>query len=319
MYKMKEVCSLTGLTEKTVRYYVDQKLIHPQVEAGLHYRSYRFSEEDVRVLKQVSALRNAEFTIAEIRQMLADSSAIPILIAEKEAVLAEKIAVLQETHRSLSQLTVSEQTDLSQIADAIDPQTPLRKETPKASRNRLLWLTVYIALFTVLGMIVTGGKQFWLIGYVLALLGGIEFPIMAWGYFRYNLRYRKLPCQAEATVISVISDEGVSDYWEESGWDILLGLLHWGFVHWNWVRPDHWVPLLQFEADGKTITTAYRYGALKGSWKPGQKCCIAWEPGKEQAVYPCTDSAIFRKAWWYLLGGFVLMSLLVFSIRTMIP
>ena len=317
MYKMKEVCARTGLTEKAIRYYVNQRLITPQTETGLHYQSYRFTDGDIRRLKQISALRNAEFSVGEIRQMLDDPSAIPGLIAEKEASLAAKISTLRETHRSLSQLTVSEQTDLSQIADAIDPQTPLRKETPKSSRNRLWWLTVYIALFAVLGLIVTGGKQFWLMGYVLAFLGGMEFPIMALGYFRYNLRYRKLPCKAEATVISVISDEGVGEYWEESSWDILRGLLHWGFVHWNWVRPDHWVPLLQFETDGKIITTAYRYGALKNSWKPGQKCTVAWEPGSEQAVYPCGDAAIFRKAWWHLLGGIGLLLLLIFSARLM--
>jgi len=303
MYKMKEVCALTGLTEKTVRYYIEQQLIAPKTEAGLHYRSYRFTDADVQLLKQITALRSAEFSIAQIRQMLTDPNTIPGLIAKKEAALAEKITVLRETHQTLTLLTVADQTDLSQVADAIDPQSPLRKETPKSHRNRRFWLTVYILLFAGLGFLITGGKQPWLIGFVLLLLAGIEFPIMAMGYFRYNRRHRKLPRKAEATIISVVCDEGIDNYWEESSWDIFLGLIHWGYLHWNWVRPDHYVPLLQFEDNGKTVTTAYRYGGLKGSWHPGQKCTVAWEPENPRAVYPCGDPVIFRKAWWYLLGG----------------
>ena len=32
MYKMKDVCYLTGLTEKTIRYYISQDLISPRID-----------------------------------------------------------------------------------------------------------------------------------------------------------------------------------------------------------------------------------------------------------------------------------------------
>ena len=311
MYKMKEVCALTGLTEKTVRHYIQQQLILPKTEAGLHYRSYRFSDKDIRLLKQIAILRSVDFSIDQIRQMLADPHASPHLVAEKEAALAEKIAALQESRHTLSQLTVADQTNLAQITDAIEPQTQLRKETPKSSRNRFLWLGVYLIFFLAVGFLVTGGKQFWLMGHALAVLGGIEFPLKALRYFHYNRRHRKLEHKAQATIVSVVSDEGVGDYWEDSGCDILHGFLHLGFFHWSWICPDHWVPLVQFEAEGRLITSAYRYGGLRRSWSPGQICTVAWEVGKEQAVYPCNDPVLFRKTLWYFLGGVGMLLIII--------
>ena len=294
---------MTGLTEKTIRFYVEQRLITPRVEMGLHYRSYRFSGEDVERLRDISTLRRAEFTIGEIRQMLEDPGTIAPLVAEKERSLAEKIAALEAARQSLGELTLEAQRDVSQLADAVEPRSAQGQETPRPSRNRLFWLGVYGLLFLVLGFLLTGGRQPWLVLYVLALVGAVEFPLMALGYFRYNRRFRRLSCRGEATVVSVISDEGADRDWEQTQWQILVHLLHFGFLHWNWVRPDHWVPLVQFEAEGETVTAAYRYGGLRRSWKPGQTCSVAWEAGKQRQIYPCKDPVIRRKGWWYLLGG----------------
>ena len=59
MYKIREVCHHTGLTEKTIRFYIEQKLITPKTEAGLHYKSYRFTDRDIQLLQDISALRSA--------------------------------------------------------------------------------------------------------------------------------------------------------------------------------------------------------------------------------------------------------------------
>lgn len=313
MYKMKEVCQKTGLTEKAVRFYVDQKLVFPKTESGLHYKSYRFDDDDIRLLQDIAALRSAEFTIGEIRQMLADPNAIPAIVAEKEGQLAAKIDAMQSAQKALQNLRIVERTDLSQVADAIEPRSTSRKETPKNTHNRPMWLLIYTLLLLLLGFVVTGGENLWLVCFVPAFLGGLEFPIMALGYFQYNHRYRKMPRKTVGNVISVITDEGITDYWEETNWEILHGMLHLGFLHWNWIRPDHWIPLIQFENEGEIITTAYRYGGLKHSWNPGATLEIAWEPGKEKQVYPCSDPVIRRKAWFYLLSGIFLLAIFFFA------
>lgn len=301
MYKMKEVCEATGLTEKTVRFYVEQKLVEPKVERGLHYRSYSFSDGDIQRSADISALRSADFSVTEIRRMLENPNSIPGMIAEKETFLSQKITTMEASRRALENLTIHERTDLSQVADAIEPRSVIRKETPKNSRNRLLWLGVYLGIFLIMCISVNFKMTAVVTAAALLLLTGIHFPLMALGYFWYN--HRNLPNRGEGTVVSVITDEGVGDQWEMGTWATFYGLMNLGFFHWNWVRPDHWVPLIQFEAGEKTVTAAYRYGWLKHSWKPGQIVKIGWQEGKEQQIYPIGDPIVERKAWFHLLTG----------------
>lgn len=305
MYKMKEVCEATGLTEKTVRFYMEQKLVEPKMERGLHYRSYTFSDGDIQRLLDISALRSADFSVTEIRRMLENADSIPGMVADKEKALAQKINAMQSARSALKNLTIHEQTDLGQVADAIEPRSVLRKETPKNSRNRLLWLGVYVGIFLVMCISTNFKGSVFVTATALLLLTGIYFPIMALGYFRYNRR--RLPNRGRGTVVSVITDEGVGDYWESSTWETVYGLMNLGFLHWNWVRPDHWVPLIQFEAEGRTVTAAYRYGWLQKSWKPGQTVEIGWQTGKEQQIYPIRDPILARKAWFHLLTGMAAM------------
>jgi len=48
--KIHEVSLRTGLTEKAIRLYIQNGLIHPHVEEGIHRNSYTFSETDVKEL-----------------------------------------------------------------------------------------------------------------------------------------------------------------------------------------------------------------------------------------------------------------------------
>ncbi len=302
MYKIKQVCELTGLTEKTVRYYVEQKLITPRTETGLHYKSYCFDDRDIARLRDITALRSAEFGISDIRRMLESPSTIAPLVAQKEAALRAKIDSLRAVQQALENLTLSDYRDASRVADGIAPQSVLRRETSRHQENRLLWLLVYAGVFLLIGL-TAGGGVFRLLCLALLFLAGVEFPCMAFGYHRYNHRYRSLEHHAEGTVISVISDRNISDFWEESNLDILHGLMHLGFFHWNWIRPDHWVPLVQFSCNGETVTTAYRYGWMKHSWKAGDTVSVAWQEGKPLQIYPHKDTMLQRKLWTYLLTG----------------
>lgn len=300
MYKMKDVCRMTGLTEKAVRFYIAEGLITPQTEAGLHYRSFRFSESDVERLRDISALRNAEFSVADIRAMLDDPSRIPGMVNEREGLISAKIQSLKSVQTALQNLTPEEHTTFSQLADAIEPRTTERKETPPSTRNRNLWRAVYGTIFLLLCFVVIQGQIVWIGASLLLLLAGLSFPAMAIAYFRYNAAYKQLSHQAEGTVVALAADDG-ANAWDDSLGAQLHGLLNLGFFHWNWVRPDCWVPLIQFEANGKKITSTFRYGGLKGSWKVGQKIKVAWDD--ETKLYPCADPVISRKAWVHLALG----------------
>lgn len=67
--KMKEVCAATGLTERAVRFYVQEQLVTPQAQRRGGCTWLDFSEADVQRLRAVGTLRKAGFTINEIRSM----------------------------------------------------------------------------------------------------------------------------------------------------------------------------------------------------------------------------------------------------------
>ncbi len=74
--KMKQVCKKTGLTERAVRFYVSEGLVAPESQ-NVRGRTYiEFSDADVQTLHAVAILRNAQFTVAEIKQMQQDRTAL---------------------------------------------------------------------------------------------------------------------------------------------------------------------------------------------------------------------------------------------------
>lgn len=68
--KIKEVSQKTNLTERAIRLYIENGLVTPSCsESYQGRRNIDFSEEDVVMLKNISTLRKAGFSIAEIKQM----------------------------------------------------------------------------------------------------------------------------------------------------------------------------------------------------------------------------------------------------------
>ena len=64
--KIKQVCALSGLTARAVRFYCERGLIHPTSYELNGRNYYEYSQEDVRTLRRVGTLRRAEFSLEEI-------------------------------------------------------------------------------------------------------------------------------------------------------------------------------------------------------------------------------------------------------------
>lgn len=74
--KIKELSEITGLTKRTIRFYEDAGLIHPE-KSNRNGRDFReYSQQDAELLREVIVLRKARFTIDEIRGM--QSGAQPV-------------------------------------------------------------------------------------------------------------------------------------------------------------------------------------------------------------------------------------------------
>ena len=68
--KIKQVCELTGLTDRTIRYYIEEELVFPAyTENYMGRRAYDFTEADVTALNHIATLRKFGFTVEEIREL----------------------------------------------------------------------------------------------------------------------------------------------------------------------------------------------------------------------------------------------------------
>ena len=68
--RIKAVCEASGLTDRTVRYYIEEELISPvYTENYLGRKTFDFSESDIQKLNDIAVLRKFGFSIAEIKEM----------------------------------------------------------------------------------------------------------------------------------------------------------------------------------------------------------------------------------------------------------
>ncbi len=118
--KIKEVCEKTGLTDRTVRYYIDEELIFPfYTENYLGRKSFDFSEEDVKRLKSIATLRAFGFSIEEIKQLSVNGDNIRQILEAVKKRLEESLDENSRRLSALSALELSDCEDMSQLAEKL--------------------------------------------------------------------------------------------------------------------------------------------------------------------------------------------------------
>lgn len=133
--KIKAVCEATGLTDRAVRYYIEEGLIDPKyTENYLGRRNYDFSEEDVHALERIAKLRSYDFSVAEIRGMIRSPETIgqvcSDLIARKRAKLKEDEQIL----KALEKLPPDRLDSVDDLVAALEEPAaaiPADREKPK--------------------------------------------------------------------------------------------------------------------------------------------------------------------------------------------
>jgi len=112
--KIKQVCELTGLTDRAIRYYIEEGLIAPHyTENYLGRKAYDFTEADVESLCELATLRRFGFSVEDIKRMKSSPAAVDAAIDEMLNSKESQIAHDQELLTLLSslpekQMTVSE-------------------------------------------------------------------------------------------------------------------------------------------------------------------------------------------------------------------
>ena len=103
--RMKAVCEATGLTDRAVRYYIEEGLIAPDyTESYTGRKTFDFSESDIRQLRDIAVLRKFEFTVEEIRTMLCDP---------------EQIAPTVEALRERKRLEIAQEQELLDVLERL--------------------------------------------------------------------------------------------------------------------------------------------------------------------------------------------------------
>ena len=156
--KIKAVCEATGLTDRTIRYYVEEKLISPAyTENYLGRKTFDFSETIVKQLNDIAVLRKFGFSIAEIREMLLHPEGIPQIVSELQERKHAHINEETELLHALSQLNTSRSYTVAALANSLSEpvaNTPLPAEDTS-------WLNILLSgcgkyILFRLGSIVAG-------------------------------------------------------------------------------------------------------------------------------------------------------------------
>ena len=124
-YTLQELTEETGVTSRTVRYYVSEGLLPPPVAAGP--RSY-YSEIHLQRLRLIGLMKDAYLPLREIRRRLQEinddevNDAIAELVAERPSEDWERGSHPQSQQRSLiAESRISNVSDVPR--DALEPQT----------------------------------------------------------------------------------------------------------------------------------------------------------------------------------------------------
>lgn len=96
-----QLAQLFSIKKSTIRYYVDEGLLHPKRNEQNDY--YTFLEEDIYRLYQVLVLKESGISIKEIKQALCQESLLGILQQAKKDVKA-KINTLNHLESRLSEI-----------------------------------------------------------------------------------------------------------------------------------------------------------------------------------------------------------------------
>ena len=68
--KIKAVCDATGLTDRTVRFYIEEGLVTPKYQQNyLGRKTFDFSDEDIKTLESIAVFRKYGFSVAEIKEI----------------------------------------------------------------------------------------------------------------------------------------------------------------------------------------------------------------------------------------------------------
>ena len=313
--KIKEVSLKTGLTEKAIRLYIENGLIHPHVETGIYRNSYTFSESDVRELNEISVFRKAGFSIFEITLIKEMPEKLPELLNKKMMTLEMEIDEKRSVKEAISRLEVHELGNASQVASSLENVIKNDEEIKENVSKRWLYIVITVLILTIFLLYVySKGGLFSVklisgcLFFIIALISGM----MSIRYATYIKRANKLSNKSKGTVISVVEEHGFDASFSVGGGGAgtkepgIGGIWQIFFMLWNEIRPDCWFPVILYNTDNERKESAtVPYGSFKNVWQVGDIIEIAWKDTVPSIVYPLNKKWISKKVLCYVMISIV--------------
>ncbi len=152
--KIKSVCELTGLTDRTIRYYIEEGLIYPlYTENYLGRRTYIFSEKDINDLKDIAILRKFGFTIDEIKTLIKDSEKSKEILLNVKNRAFQTILEEQIKHSVLSQINTEKTYSVAELVKELSSGSsdlPEHNENIRINFVKKIWYALKtIVLYTI--------------------------------------------------------------------------------------------------------------------------------------------------------------------------
>lgn len=160
--KIKEVTTITGLSEKTIRFYEEKQLFTPEVHMIGNRKFREYTEENVKELETIASLRKAFFTIEEIKLMKESPNQIPSIMNAYHFRITEDIQAKTKVINSLEQASYCDTETLdsivvkiAQISEELPlPNTDIKPNFAKLDRqNTLVTMLVDQRVYTKYSLI----------------------------------------------------------------------------------------------------------------------------------------------------------------------
>lgn len=196
---IKEVEKKTGLTAKSIRYYESKGLIMVERNEENSYRSY--SDRDVTRLKQIKLFRYLDFSIEEIRELLAqDETGVKDMLQNKAGTFAEQKQTCEEKQEICLTLAKDYTSNPAVIEEYNDAVEFMESDEMTELRENLKELECPDLPGTIAGTLVCLGPVLWLflniydkktdglmVNAILALAGAV---IITLSWVHYGKQYR---------------------------------------------------------------------------------------------------------------------------------
>lgn len=152
--KIKTVCDITGLTDRTIRFYIEEQLIFPTyIENYLGRKSFDFSQDDIDALNNIAVLRKFDFTVEEIREIIKDSRKSKSIIQNVKNRSKQALAAEQTRQSVLSQINDDRIYTMAELARELSTASAC---LPYAEENnrKLLLRSIFTNIKTVFAFLI---------------------------------------------------------------------------------------------------------------------------------------------------------------------